>query len=79
MVFVQINLLILTYKIIKTKITMKKLILLCIVFVFSNMTFAQDAKEKTSKAKSKTEKAVAAKKEKADKLKECEIWKSQKS
>ena len=49
---------------------MKKLILLCLVFVFSNATFAQDVKEKASKTKSKTEKAVKAKKEKADKLKE---------
>ena len=49
---------------------MKKLILLCLVFIFSNTTFAQDVKEKASKTKAKTEKAVKAKKEKADKLKE---------
>ena len=34
---------------------MKKLLVLCLVFVFSNTFFAQDAKEKASKAKAKTE------------------------
>jgi hypothetical protein len=30
---------------------MKKLILLCLVFIFSNTTFAQDEKEKATKLK----------------------------
>ncbi len=46
------------FKLLKIK-TMKKLIALCLVFVFSNAIFAQTVKEKTEKAKIKTEKAAA--------------------
>ena len=48
---------------------MKKLILLCLVFVFSNTIFAQTVKEKTDKAKAKTEKTAAENKAKIEKLK----------
>lgn len=44
---------------------MKKLILLCIVFVFSNTFFAQTATEKKAKAKAKTEKTTTVKTTKA--------------
>ena len=44
---------------------MKKLLLLCMVFVFSNTFFAQEVKDK----KSKTEKAVKEKSDKVEKLK----------
>ena len=47
---------------------MKKLLVLCFVFVFSNIFFAQNAKETTSKAK--TEKTIAVKKAKDNQLKE---------
>lgn len=43
---------------------MKKLILLCLVFVFSNTIFAQTVKEK---AKEKSEKTAAANKAKLEK------------
>ena len=35
---------------------MRKLILLCVVFVFSNAVFAQEATEKIKKAKAETKK-----------------------
>lgn len=45
---------------------MKKLFTLCILLAFSSSIFAQDLKEKATKAKSKTERAVKAKSEKVD-------------
>ena len=49
---------------------MKKLILLCLVFVFSNTFYAQDKKTKAKKTKATAEKVVKEKKEKAAKVKE---------
>ena len=46
---------------------MKKVMLLCMMFVFSNIIFAQTTKEKTTKAKAKTEKKVEKAKENQDK------------
>lgn len=40
---------------------MKKLILLCLVFVFSNTFYAQDKKTKAKKTKATTEKVVKEK------------------
>ena len=46
---------------------MKKLILLCLVFVFSNTFYAQDKKTKAKKTKATTEKVVKEKKRKSSK------------
>ena len=52
---------------------MKKMILLCLVFVFSNAIYAQDSKTKVKKEKAAIEKVVKEKKEKVAKVKEVRL------